>query len=230
MKKEVIVLSLGGSLIVPDDINLTYLNNFKKVINKNKKNFKFVIVCGGGSIARKYINALNNVGQNFYVQSLAGISVTRLNARFMSYLFGIDPEKGIPHDMKSVKNILQKNDIVFCGALRYAPNQTSDTTAVRIARYLDTSFINLTNVKGLYDKNPSKYKNAKFIPKASISQFYDIVMEIESKPGMHAPVDHLAIKIIKNNKIKTFILGDDPQQLDNLLNKKEFIGTTISNI
>ena len=227
MKKEVKVLSLGGSLIVPDEINIQFLRKFRKIINKNKRKFKFVIVCGGGSVARKYIKALSNEKQKGYVQDLAGISVTRLNARFMSYFFEIDPEKGIPHDMRSIKNMLLKNDIVFCGGLRYSPNQTSDSTAVRLANYFGTDFINVTNVKGLYTKNPKKFKDAKFLSRATIEEFNKIVTKIESRPGMHAPVDHSAMRIIKNNKIKTFIVGGDVKQLDNLLNGRKFIGARI---
>ncbi len=227
MKKEVKVLSLGGSLIVPNEINLPFLRKFRETILKNTKKFKFVIVCGGGSVARKYIRALSEEGKTNYLQDLAGISVTRLNARFMSYFLGIDPEKGIPHDMKSVKNLLLRNDIVFCGGLRYAPDQTSDSTAVKLANYLGTDFINITNVKGLYDKNPAKFKNAKFIPQTTIEEFNKLVMKIEAKPGMHAPVDHSAMRVIRENKIKTFIVGEDVKQLDNLLNGREFVGTRI---
>ena len=32
MKKEIVVISLGGSLIIPEEINTNVLNNFKKVI------------------------------------------------------------------------------------------------------------------------------------------------------------------------------------------------------
>jgi len=34
--KKVIVISLGGSLIVPDEIDVSFLKDFKKVILKNK--------------------------------------------------------------------------------------------------------------------------------------------------------------------------------------------------
>jgi len=227
MKKDIKVLSLGGSLIVPNEINLSFLRKFRETIRKNTRKFKFVIVCGGGSVARKYIKALSKEGQKDYIQDLAGISVTRLNARFMSYFFGINPEKGIPHDMKSIKNLLLKNDIIFCGGLRYASDQTSDSTAVKLANYLGANFINLTNVKGLYDKNPAKFKDAKFIPRTTIGEFNKLVMKIEAKPGMHAPVDHSAMRVIRENKIKTFIIGDDIKQLDNLLNGREFVGTRI---
>jgi uridylate kinase len=99
--KRVIVLSLGGSLIVPDNINLKFLNEFKKIILKNSDKYKFVIVCGGGSVARKYIHALRDSDISDKIQSLAGISVTRLNARFMTWFFGKDVYHGIPHDYET---------------------------------------------------------------------------------------------------------------------------------
>ena len=226
-KKKVIVISLGGSLIVPEKVDLKFLKKFREVIKKNTRKYKFVIVCGGGTVARKYIDVLRDNKSSEYMQNLAGISATRMNARFMSYIFGKDPDFGVPHDMKHVKGLLRKNDVVFCGALRYAPKQTSDSTSARLAAYFKTDFVNLTNVKGLYTANPKKVKNAKFIPTITREGLYEMVMKIEAKPGMHAPVDHTAARVIKQNKIKTYILGKDPAQLDNLLNEKKFIGTII---
>src|SRR3989338_6064359 len=103
MEKKVIVLSLGGSLIVPEVMDLSFIRAFRQIIKKHTKKYKFVIVCGGGSVARKYIDALRQENKSEYLQSLAGIAITRVNARFMSYFFGKDPEFGIPHDMRHVK-------------------------------------------------------------------------------------------------------------------------------
>ena len=227
MAKKVVVLSLGGSLIVPEKIDIDFLKKFREVLKKNSSNYKFIVVCGGGSVARKYISALREIKKGEFLQNMIGISVTRLNARFISYFFGKDVNEGIPHDMKHVENLLKKNDFVFCGALRYSPDQTSDTTAVRLAHYFKTEFINLTNVKGLYDSNPFENKDAKFLSSCSIDDFYKIVMKIPQKPGMHAPVDHSAVKLIKKHKIKTIIIGKDMKQFDNLLNGKKFVGTII---
>ena len=227
MKKQVVVLSLGGSIIIPDNVDTKFLKEFKKVILKNTKNYKFVIVCGGGSIARKYISALKEIKANEKLQSLAGISVTRMNARFMSYFFGLNPEKGIPHKLKKIKKYLKKQDVVFCGALEYKPNQTSDSTSADIAKYFKTFFINLTNVNGLHDKNPQKFKNARFIPWISWEDFDNMVNKIKFKPGQHFVLDQTASKIILKNKITTYILGKNPQQLDNVLHNKKFIGTVI---
>ena len=38
------VISLGGSLIVPDDIDFKFINKFKESIIKQSKKNKFVIV------------------------------------------------------------------------------------------------------------------------------------------------------------------------------------------
>jgi uridylate kinase len=227
MEKRVTVLSLGGSLIVPEIMDLSFLRRFREVIKKNTKNHRFVIVCGGGSVARKYIDALKQEGKSDYLQSLAGIAITRVNARFMAYFFGQDPEFGIPHDMKNISNLLKKHDIIFCGALRYASDQTSDATACKLAAYLKSDFINITNVKGLYDKNPFKFKNAKFIANTTREELAKIMKSIPQRPGMHGPVDHTAMKVILEHKLRVFILGKDAKQLDNLLNNKPFIGSRI---
>ncbi len=227
MKKDVIVLSLGGSLIIPDKVDYTYLKNFRKIILANKNKHKFVIVCGGGSLARKYISALKVDGKNHEFQSLAGISSTRTNARFMSYFFGIDPHKGIPHKIKQIKIYLKKRDIVFCGALEYKPHQTSDSTTAEIAKNLKSNFINLTNIKGLYTDNPLTNKKAKFISKINWKDFEEKANKSKFQPGQHFVLDQSAAKIIKENKITTYILGKDTKQLDNLLKGKSFIGTTI---
>jgi len=227
MKKKVIVLSLGGSLIVPDKVDVKFLKEFKKIISKNSNKYKFIVVCGGGSTARKYISALKITGANKKLQSYIGISATRMNARFMNYFFNNDPERGIPHTTKSLKKYLKKENIVFCGALEYKPRQTSDSTAAEIAKKFRASFVNLTNVKGLYDKNPKQHKNAKFIPEISSKEFDKMANKQEFKPGQHFVLDQSASKIILENKIPTFIIGKNLKQLDNFLKGKKFVGTVI---
>jgi len=223
----VIVLSLGGSLIIPDNIDIKFIEEFKKVILKNRKKYKFIIICGGGSIARKYISALKEAKANEKFQSFSGISATRMNARFMNYFFNINPEYGIPHTIKILKKYIKKQDIVFCGALEYKPDQTSDSTAANIAKYFKTIFINLTNVQGLYNKNPKQFKNAKFISKISWKEFDKMTNKSKFQPGQHFVLDQTASGVILRNKIPTYIIGKDMKQLDNLLHNKKFKGTII---
>jgi len=227
MKKKVIVISLGGSLIVPDKVDIKFLKEFKKIILSNSQKYKFIIICGGGSIARTYISALRNLNINKKFQSLSGISATRMNARFMNYLFNIDPKQGIPHKLRTLKRYARKQDIVICGALEYKTDQTSDGTASEIADYFKADFINLTNVQGLYDKNPKENKNAKFIPEITWKDFDKMANKTKFTPGQHFVLDQSASKIIQENKITTYILGKNIKELNNLLKGKKFKGTTI---
>jgi len=225
-KKRVIVISLGGSLIIPSDVNLKYLKEFKKIILRGSKKYKFIIVCGGGSVARKYIFALREIGINEKLQSLSGISATRMNARFMNYFFNLNPKHGIPHTMKILKKDIKKQGVIFCGALEYKPNQTSDSTAAEIAKKFKTSFVNLSNVSGLYDKDPTTNKNARFIPKISWLDFYKMAHKQKFKPGQHFILDQSASAIIMKNKIKTYLLGN-LKEFEKILKNKKFKGTII---
>src|SRR5689334_16475194 len=114
--KEVVVLSLGGSLIVPEKIDTIWLDKFKSSIVKLSRKNKFVIVCGGGFVAREYITILQSEHKNKKQQSLAGIEITRMNARIMMQVFGNHANKNLPMNLDEVKDSLQRNDIVFCGA------------------------------------------------------------------------------------------------------------------
>ncbi len=46
-----VVISLGGSVVVPDKLDISFLRRFKALIGKYPKN-RFVIICGGGRLAR----------------------------------------------------------------------------------------------------------------------------------------------------------------------------------
>lgn len=228
--KKVVVLSLGGSLIVPGGINLNFLEKFKKILFKHKNKYKFVVICGGGNTARTYIKGLKNEKsrKKQYFQSLLGIDSTRLNARFLTYFFEKHTNKYLPLDMKQIKNMLRFNSFVFCGALRYAKNETSDSAAAKLARYFDADLINITDVKGLYTKDPKKFKDAKFIPDISHKDFHKMVNGIKFTPGQHFVLDQKAAKIMKQYNITAHILGPELNNLDNLLKHKHFVGTIVS--
>lgn len=226
MKK--VVISLGGSLIVPKEYDKKFLHQFKKTIRANYRQYKFIIVCGGGWIAREYIASLKSENKNHKEQSLAGIRATRMNAKFMMQFFGKEANDTLPKSMLEVSEASEKNNVVFCGALRYAPNETSDGTASKLAHYFKCDFINMTDVLGLYTKNPKEHKDAKFVKHENWKDFETRALKLPFKAGQHFVLDQQAAILIRKNKTRTYIIGKSCKNLNNLLNKKKFIGTTIS--
>lgn len=225
--KKTIVLSLGGSLIVPEKIEPEFLERFKHELRKHYKKYKFVIVCGGGTIARKYISVLEADKQTNKALSLAGIRATRMNALFLMQLFGKEANDALPKNMKDIKDNLIKNSVVICGALRFSKKSTSDTTAAKLALYLKTNFINMTNVDGLYTANPQKNPKAKLIKKISWKEFEKKALERKFKAGQHFVLDQQAAVLIRKNKIPTYIIGKNLSNLNKILKEKDFTGTLI---
>ncbi len=227
MNKEVIVFSLGGSLIVPDNVDYLYLHKFEYFIKNLLKNYKIVIVTGGGKTARTYIKALDHEKLGDPFVSLVGIMSTKLNARLVAGFFNLKNE--IPDSLVDVKKQLNKNNIVVCGALGFQPKMTSDGDAAQISEYLKAKlFVNLTNVDGLYDKNPLKYKTAKLTTQLDYKSFLQIVNKIKYEAGQHFILDQAAAKIITKAKIKTLIInGNKLENINYYLNNKKFLGTLI---
>ena len=221
-KMKKIVISLGGSLINPGKINYKFLLEFKATIRKFSR-YKIVIVTGGGKIARDYIEALSDKSEK--IRSLIGIKTTKLNAMLVSNF--LDNEIVVPDSLKEVEKLSRMKGIVVCGALGYREKMTSDGTAADVARYLKADLlINMTNVKGFYDKDPRKFKNAKLISEIGFFDFLKMVNKIKYKPGQHFVLDQIAAGIIAKHKIKTVILKC-PDELDKCLNNKKFTGTVI---
>jgi len=223
------VMSLGGSVIIPtytDQIDGEYLKKLKKLF-AGIKDKRFVIAVGGGATARKYMKALEQEGFDKKTQSVFGISVTRMNAKFMADFFYGLASQSIPRSLAEVKNLLKHNKIVFTGGLRYEEDNTSDGTAARIANYLNTNFINITDVDGLYTKDPRKFKDAKLINHISFEDFDKMVKQLTYHPGQHFVLDQHASAIIKRNKIRTTIIGKDIENIQRCLNDKDFKGTVI---
>ena len=121
--------------------------------------------------------------------------------------------------------MLKANNIVVCGGL--GPGKTSDGTTADIARFLKAkAMYNLTNVKGLFDKDPSANKKAKFISNISREDFRKVMAMVHEKPGQHFVLDSYAEKIAREAKIRVVIL----KGMGNLLKAvegKKFVGTII---
>ena len=84
--QETIVLSLGGSLLVPKDgIDTAFIRKFSDLVRRHvKKGRRFIIICGGGTTARAYQQAASKVTKLTRDDlDWIGIHATRLNAHLL---------------------------------------------------------------------------------------------------------------------------------------------------
>ena len=83
------VIALGGSIVCPEEIEVNFLRNFYVFLKKrNKKGEKFVIMVGGGNIARQYQIAASKITKVLdQDKDWIGIHATRINAHLLRTIF-----------------------------------------------------------------------------------------------------------------------------------------------
>lgn len=223
-----IVLSVGGSLLVPNTgIDLGYVKRLCALIRQRVKGGKrFILVVGGGSTARAYQNVARAVTQLTAEDvDWLGIHATRLNGHLLRSVFR---DIAFHRVVKDPTRPLVWRDRVLIAA-GWKPGWSTDYIAVRFAKkYHATRIVNLTNVDAVYDRDPSKFKDAK--PYAAIfwKQFRKLVGSTWL-PGSNAPFDPIASKLAQRWGIEVVIAqGNDFRNLRAILDEKKFHGTIIS--
>lgn len=223
---DMIVLSLGGSLIYPKEIDVAYLKEFRTLILAAvKKGKRFGIVTGGGFIAREYIKKANEVMPLQPIQNdIIGIAGTRANGQLLRELFGtLAYEEVIIDYSKKINTALP----IVIGA-GWLPECSTDKDAVLMAKMFDTkTVINMTNVDYVYDKDPREFSDAKPIKKTTWKEFKAIIGG-KWKAGMNLPFDPVAAALAEKEKMKVIVLnGKNLKNLENYLAGKEFVGTVL---
>jgi len=219
-----VVISVGGSIIIPGKANLKFLKEFRKLLKKfTEEGYKFGIVCGGGSTARKYVRS--GVGMSDFEKDTLGIMATRMNARLMSYNLGEMAGEEIFEDTTKMSKKFGKKIVVSGGT---TPGHTTDLVASELASKVDADLvINLTNVKGVYDRDPRKFKNAKMFKEISWDEFFR-KFKLEYTPGMNFVFDPVACKLCRKKKISVAVLkGTNLKNLENFLRDRKWAGTLI---
>jgi len=225
-KDKHIIISLGGSLIVPGEIDVDFLKEFISLITEyTNKGFKFAIITGGGHTARAYINASKEIVQPSNVDlDWIGIAVTRVNAELLRVAFG-----GLAHEsiIMNPDEVPATDKSVIIGG-GWKPGNSSDLAAVHTAQSVDAKkVINLSNIDYAYDKDPKKFPDAQIIKESSWSDFRDILPK-EWNPGLSSPFDPVAAERAEALGLEVVILnGKNIANLKKYLDGGEFVGSVI---
>jgi uridylate kinase len=229
--KDRIVMSIGGSLIVPNGgIDTKFLSELNKFIREQlakNPNRQFFLVVGGGRIARRYRDAGQEViGHELTRDDLdwLGIHATKLNAHLVRTIF-----RDIAHQyiIKHYEIIRKATEQVVVAA-GWKPGWSTDFDAVLLCEDYDVKeIINLSNVEQVYSADPRKDPKAKPIGKMSWKDFRKLVGD-EWIPGMNAPFDPVAAQKAEELGVKVVVMsGHDFTNIRKYFDKEKFLGTVI---
>lgn len=216
---DTFVLSLGGSILSPTIVDTDFVKKFREFILSHDSNF--VIITGGGSVAREYQHALREVGvMDHTAQDWVGIMATQLNAVYLAKVLNAEL---IP-DFNP--ELVQPGKLVIGAG--YEPGHSSDMDAVLVAEKLGAkAVVNLSNIKQVYTSDPRMNPDAKPITKIGWDGFLGL-LPTEWEPGLSSPFDPIAARKAKEIGIEVAIInGKDIDSLNNYINGKNFTGTIV---
>ncbi len=224
MESKTVVISLGGSIIVPEEVDIHFLKVFKQII-QSLRDEQFIIICGGGKICRNYQNAARETAEVSKEDlDWIGIGATRLNAELVRSTFGKDASGKVIHDPDEEIDA-SKRIIIGAG---FEPGSSTDLRAVQLAkRFGAVRVINMSNIDYVYSADPKKDPDAKRLTSISWPEFRKLVGD-EWDPGLNMPFDPIASKKAEQLGLEVIIIGNDIDNLEKLLRGEDFKGTTIS--
>ena len=205
MSNEIIIISVGGSLICPDNIDIAFLKKLKEiVIGQIKERKRFVLITGGGKTARNYQFAAREVGllDNEDLDWL-GIHATRINAHLIRTIFKkyAHPQI-IKHPFEKIS--FKEKILVVAG---WKPGFSTDYDAVLLAKQFKVKkIINLSNIDYVYDQDPSKSANVKPFKTMAWDDFRQLFGN-KWNPGLNSPFDPVASKEAEKLKMIIYIIN-----------------------
>ncbi len=222
MKKR-IVIKLSGRIFSTDNVKV--LKDYARFLVKISKVCQPIVITGGGNIARHYINQARSSGADESSLDELGIEISRLNAQLLIYALQHHAYPHPPKTLQEIRNAVDSGDIVVAGGLH--PGHSTNGTAALIAEKVRaTEFLNATDVDGVYDMDPNKYKKAKMFKRIDLKSLRKMLVQGDSIAGSYDLMDILALKIIERSKIKTRILKADIKLLEKAI-KGDSVGTEI---
>ncbi len=223
------VLSVGGSIIAPDDVDTGFLRSFRELVVsylEEDEERGLIFVSGGGAPARRYQKAYRAVVQHSEAgeEDWIGIHATWLNARLLKAVFSDYCRNEVVVDPTSIDRM--EGRIMVAGG--WKPGFSTDNDAVLLAeRFGADTVINLSNIEKVYTADPKKDPDARPIDHINWAGFRKMVGD-EWTPGVNLPFDPVAAK--RGEKLGLRIVcasGSNIKNIAAILRDDDFVGSVI---
>ena len=229
---KTVLIKLSGESLSGEyghGFDFPYMRNVcKRIKDIHDLGINVAIVCGGGNFMRgrdakemnreraDYIGMMATLMNSLALKDVfisLGVDVYNQSGLSISIMDDIDDDK--------IQNAFKENKIVIFGGGTGKPFFSTDTgAALRAKDSKADMIIKLTNVDGVYDKDPNKYDDAVMYNEVT----FDEVLEKEL-----GVMDLSAMEICKNNNIEIVVTNiDNESALKDIINEKK-VGTRVYN-
>jgi len=208
-----IVLKLGGFAFATEGRPEPLISDYVKLLLQLVKEHQFVVVTGGGSTARTYIQIARSMRVPESLCDQLGIMVSRINARLVVDGLHDHAYPEVPITVTDLSRFFASGKLVAMGGLQ--PGHSTNAVAAIAAETIRADlFLNATNVNGVYTSDPSEDPEAKHLDEVPVSKLMQILSESRMTAGGYDLMDPIALRIIQRSRIPTIII--DGQNLANV--------------
>ena len=230
-----VLLKLSGEALKDENamqiLNVDCVNHMAKMMRElHDKGVQLAIVIGAGNIWRG--NLASGIGIDRAPADFMGMMGTVMNAVAMSSALkkeGVDsvvfsalpeiPSISVTYSPEAAIRAMEEGKVAFLAGGTGKPFFTTDTAATlrALETKCDAIFMGKNGVEGVYDKDPTKYADAKFFKSITYGEILDKKLQI---------MDLSAVELIKEQDIEIRIFSmSDPNNFIKVA-MGESIGTT----
>ncbi|MFX1574637.1 MAG: UMP kinase [Promethearchaeota archaeon] len=234
--KELRIIKIGGSLLFTGNrtIDSKKIIKFSNIFKRNENPGNHIIICGGGLIAREYIDAVRSFEGSEALCDIFGIEISHINSKLIIASLKNLAFPQVPKSFEELSKAMLFNKIIVMGGLQ--PGQSTTSVALEVAEFIGgKEIVILTDVPGIYDKDPKKFDDAKLLEHLTYDQLQELILKDSDKKqaaaGEYRIFDAVSLQILKRSNIKVIILsGKDLNEFKKYWNGvKNVFGTIISN-
>lgn len=215
MYKRVLLKLSGEALGERNSSNIIDVESLNSICEKVKilhdDGMEVAIVIGAGNIWRGKV--ADKIGMERVPADFMGMMGTVINAVAMSSFLkkmGVESvvysaipeikEVTIAYDADKVKSDLSQGKVCFLAGGTGKPFFTTDTAATlrAIETGCDAILMAKNGVKGVYDKDPTVYPDAKFFPEITFKEMKEFNIQI---------MDQTAVELIENTNIEILVFS-----------------------
>lgn len=228
-KDKHVVISVGGSLIVPERIDIMFVTSFRELIlSLVDEGYTFTLFTGGGGVCREYISSAEKLAPMPLAtaqKDWIGIAATKLNAVFLKTIFGDQVDEEIITDPHTLPETTRPITI----GSGWKPGWSTDYDAVIHAGVVGVKqVINISNIDFVYTKDPRKFSDAEKIEKITWEAYRKLIPDTWDA-GLHSPFDPIASSKAEELSLSVAILnGLNITELRHAIIGAPFIGTEIT--
>lgn len=225
---EKVVVSLGGSVLVPGEDDARHLADLSALLRRLSSRVRLFAVTGGGRVARYYIETGRGLGVSERRLDELGIGITRMNARLLGAALRGRANPEPARTYSEAARFAKRYRIVIMAGTR--PGHTTDRVSASLARFVGaTRIVNATSVDGVYTADPRTDPRAHRLERITFDDLVRLSGEGHRAAGPSVVFDPVAARVVARDRIPLSVVrGRDLRALEAAILGRPFRGTLVS--